>query len=143
MTRPYRNSPITDFVVTQRGYGVPAPPRGFGPEDDILRPDVSARPPRVGERHDAARHAAPADCRVQVETTAHEVRIEVTDDGRGTRGHPSADGGHGLIGMRERVVMYGAFFSAGKRSEGGFAVRARIPREPSSRAGGAAERRHE
>lgn len=85
----------------------------------------------------AARHAAPADCHVLVETTAHEVRIDVTDDGRGTRGGPPADGGHGLIGMRERVVMYGGSFRAEARSDGGFAVRARIPREASSRAGGA------
>ncbi|MFI6082002.1 sensor histidine kinase [Streptomyces sp. NPDC051217] len=89
----------------------------------------------------AARHAAPAHCQVLVETTAHEVRIDVTDDGRATRGGPMppcppAGGGHGLIGMRERVAMYGGAFSAGARTDGGFAVSARIPREPSPRPGG-------
>ncbi|GGK06880.1 hypothetical protein GCM10011583_43220 [Streptomyces camponoticapitis] len=89
----------------------------------------------------AARHAAPAHCRVLVETTAREVRIEVTDDGRAGRGGPvppgpTPGGGHGLIGMRERVAVYGGAFSAGARTDGGFAVSARIPREPSPRPGG-------
>ncbi|WP_433236775.1 sensor histidine kinase [Streptosporangium sp. CA-135522] len=72
------------------------------------------------------RHAAPARCRVVVEADGEEVRVEVTDDGPGHRVLPGQPG-HGLLGMRERAVMYGGTFSAGRRPEGGFGVSARLP----------------
>ncbi|MEV0645005.1 sensor histidine kinase [Phytomonospora sp. NPDC050363] len=76
------------------------------------------------------KHAAPADCRVVVTGREGEVRIEVTDDGPGHRALPerfSDEPGHGLAGMRERVMMYDGVFEAGRRPGGGFAVSARIP----------------
>ncbi|MFI0483609.1 sensor histidine kinase [Actinomadura sp. 9N215] len=75
------------------------------------------------------KHAAPARCRVRVEAHGLRVRIDVTDDGPGVRVLPGGDG-HGLIGMRERVTMYGGDFTAGPRPEGGFAVSAAFPYEP-------------
>ena len=90
-----------------------------------------------------AKHAAPTGCRVAVEATGNEVLIQVTDDGPGTETlaprprDGSGPSGHGLIGMRERVLMYGGTFSAGPRPEGGFQVTARIPFEPGRRATGA------
>ncbi|TDB75733.1 sensor histidine kinase [Micromonospora sp. KC723] len=71
------------------------------------------------------RHAAPARCRVTVTVESGEVRIEVTDDGR--RGSRARSGGHGLIGMRERVGMYRGELSAGPCPEGGFRVAGRLP----------------
>ncbi|MFI0454104.1 sensor histidine kinase [Actinomadura sp. 6N118] len=82
------------------------------------------------------KHAAPARCQVSVWADEHEVRITVTDDGPGTRVLPRVPGlgeGHGLIGMRERVMMYGGDFSAGPRPEGGFGVSARLPYNPTER----------
>lgn len=73
------------------------------------------------------KHAAPARSRVTVDADEREVRIEITDDGPGVRTLPSTAGGHGLIGMRERVMMYDGVFTAGPRAEGGFAVTARLP----------------
>ncbi|KAB2347037.1 hypothetical protein F8566_21625 [Actinomadura rudentiformis] len=82
------------------------------------------------------KHAAPARCQVSVWADEHEVRITVTDDGPGTRVLPRGPGpgeGHGLIGMRERVMMYGGDFSAGPRPEGGFGVSARLPYNPTEK----------
>ncbi|WP_433324333.1 sensor histidine kinase [Spirillospora sp. CA-294931] len=75
------------------------------------------------------KHAAPAHCRVLIESGRDEVNVQVTDDGPGTRVLPGETGGHGLIGMRERVMMYGGDFAAGPRAQGGFAVSARLPYE--------------
>ncbi|MFV2175433.1 histidine kinase [Actinomadura sp. LOL_016] len=76
------------------------------------------------------KHAAPARCRVRVDAGGGRVGIEVTDDGPGVRVLPGGPGeGHGIIGMRERVMMYGGEFGAGPRPEGGFAVTARFPYE--------------
>jgi signal transduction histidine kinase len=56
------------------------------------------------------------------------VHIEVTDDGRGDRQSPRRrGGGQGLIGMRERVTMYGGSLATGARPDGGFRVAAAIP----------------
>ncbi|WP_207939220.1 sensor histidine kinase [Actinomadura darangshiensis] len=74
------------------------------------------------------KHAAPARCRVRVKASGLHLRIDVTDDGPGVRVLPGGDG-HGLIGMRERVMMYGGDFTAGPRPEGGFAVSAAFPYE--------------
>ncbi|ANZ42079.1 hypothetical protein BBK82_45270 [Lentzea guizhouensis] len=70
------------------------------------------------------KHAAPASCTVLVDVTPEAVVIDVADDGPGVR---ELGTGHGLIGMRERVAVYGGTFSAGQRSEGGFRVHAELP----------------
>ncbi|WP_285780413.1 sensor histidine kinase [Microtetraspora sp. NBRC 13810] len=78
------------------------------------------------------KHAAPARCRVEVEADGRQVRIEVTDDGPGRRTSPAQTAGHGLIGMRERVMMYGGAFEAGPAPGTGFRVLARLPYEAAS-----------
>ncbi|MFG3441755.1 sensor histidine kinase [Nonomuraea sp. NPDC047897] len=55
-----------------------------------------------------------------------DLVVRVTDDGRGASAPRSPDG-HGLIGMRERVAMYGGAVSAEPRRGGGFEVLARLP----------------
>ncbi|KJK43186.1 hypothetical protein UK23_34395 [Lentzea aerocolonigenes] len=70
------------------------------------------------------KHAAPASCTAVVSVTPESVRVEVTDDGPGVR---ELGEGHGLIGMRERVAVYGGTFSAGPGPDGGFRVVAELP----------------
>jgi signal transduction histidine kinase len=74
-----------------------------------------------------AKHAAPAKCRVSVVAYKGEVRIEVIDDGPGHRAPLDDVSGHGLIGMRERVMMYGGVFEASDLPERGFRVAAQLP----------------
>ncbi len=70
------------------------------------------------------RHAAPARCAVTVAVAAEAVRVEVTNDG--PQAEPGACG-HGLIGMRERVAVYGGTFEAGPGPAGGWRVSAVLP----------------
>jgi signal transduction histidine kinase len=73
----------------------------------------------------ALRHAGPAHARVVLRYLDGELEVIVEDDGRGGPAEPGA--GHGLIGMRERVAMFGGTLETGARPGGGFAVRATIP----------------
>jgi signal transduction histidine kinase len=70
-------------------------------------------------------HAGPASARVLVRYRRDDLELEITDDGPGT-GDGSAPG-YGLIGMRERVSVYGGELSAGRRPEGGYALLVRLP----------------
>jgi signal transduction histidine kinase len=70
------------------------------------------------------RHAAATRACVRLGYRPDGLRIEVTDDGRGPGGGRP---GHGLIGMRERVALYGGTFDAGAGPDGGFRVLAVLP----------------
>ncbi len=97
---------------------------------DRLPPGVSESAFRVAQEAltNAVKHAPGASVVVTVGGGHGEVDVEVTDDGpRGHGGAPAAGGGHGLLGMRERVSLFGGTFSAGPRPGGGFAVHARFP----------------
>ncbi|MEO3871906.1 histidine kinase [Nonomuraea sp. B12E4] len=63
---------------------------------------------------------------VEVDYGGPELVVRVTDDGRGAAAPKSLDG-HGLIGMRERVGMFGGTLAAGPGQGGGFEVLARLP----------------
>jgi signal transduction histidine kinase len=77
----------------------------------------------------AAKHAGAARAWVVVRYEQRTVELEIGDDGGGPNGtRPARNGGHGLIGMRERAALYGGTLDAGGRPGGGFAVRARLPR---------------
>ena len=77
----------------------------------------------------ASKHAGEAHATVVVRYAASAVEVEVADDGAGP-GAPGETGdgaGHGLIGMRERVALYGGTLDVGRRPSGGFLVHARLP----------------
>jgi signal transduction histidine kinase len=73
-------------------------------------------------RHADARHAA-----VDVAFGAGSLVVTVDDDGRGPLVDGAAPGGHGLVGMRERLAMLGGDLATGPAPGGGFRVRARLP----------------
>ena len=78
------------------------------------------------------RHAAGACATVHVAFEAAELVVEVENPLRA--GQPATGaGGHGLLGMRERVSLYGGTFEAGPRPDGTFKVSARIPYEAEER----------
>ena len=76
----------------------------------------------------ALKYAGPARAWVVVRYGAGDLELEVANDGADSA--VQADGGgHGLVGMRERVAVYGGELESGPRPGGGFAVRARLPIE--------------
>jgi signal transduction histidine kinase len=73
----------------------------------------------------ALKHARATTVDVAVRYRGDEVEIEVRDDGSGDSG---ADGlGHGLVGIGERVKLYGGEMTAGPASGGGFVLSTRLP----------------
>ena len=73
----------------------------------------------------ALKHADASRADVTVRYSPDELQIEVRDNGRGGS---SGDGqGHGLVGVRERVKIYGGEMTAGAANGGGFVLNARLP----------------
>ena len=72
------------------------------------------------------KHAGPARATLTIGYEPGTLRLDVVDDGRGVNGR-ALPGGHGLLGMRERVGVYGGSFEAGPRTGGGFEVSVRLP----------------
>jgi len=73
----------------------------------------------------ALKHAHASHADVTIHYTPDEVQIEVRDNGHGpvtSNGH-----GHGLIGIRERVKLYGGELTTGTAHDGGFILSTRLP----------------
>ena len=75
------------------------------------------------------KHASASHAVVRVGYRPDAIELEVLDDGHGPlgAGNGGTGTGQGLIGMRERASLYGGVVEARPRTEGGFAVRARLP----------------
>jgi signal transduction histidine kinase len=74
------------------------------------------------------KHAGPAASRVLIGYGPGELLVRVADDGAGAAAPEAPERtGHGLLGMRERVSLYGGHLDAGPGPGGGFEVVARIP----------------
>jgi len=121
---------LPDLIEASRRIGIPV-------TLDVADP-AAQRPPLLVD-HAAYRfvresltnvhkHAPGARTHVRVEQTPHVLRLSV----RNARGRPVTDaplpaGGHGLLGLAERVRLVGGEFSAGPTTDGGFEVTADIP----------------
>jgi signal transduction histidine kinase len=92
----------------------------------------------------AIKHAGPTSARVAVRFTNGLIELDVSDTGRAAPLEHCQDGsGHGLLGMTERVALYGGQLRAGPRPDGGFGVTARIPLDGTTTVAARAERSRE
>jgi signal transduction histidine kinase len=73
----------------------------------------------------ALKHAGPARAHVILRYSAHDLELEIRDNGPGTAN--GGGSGYGLEGIRERVAVYGGELESRRRPEGGYALRARLP----------------
>jgi signal transduction histidine kinase len=95
---------------------------------DALPPGVDLAGYRIVQEAltNALKHAGDARATVRVVYGPDSLELEIADDGAGASA-PAPSGGHGLVGMRERVALYGGRFEASRRAAGGFAVRVALP----------------
>jgi signal transduction histidine kinase len=122
-------SALDELARQVREAGLPVNVRVEG-EPRPLPPGIDLSAYRIVQEGltNALKHAGPATAEVVVRYGPRELELVVRDDGRG-RGPSANGGGHGLLGMRERVALYGGDLTAGPRPEGGFALAARLPLE--------------
>jgi signal transduction histidine kinase len=119
---------VDDLVAQVRDAGMPVELRVEG-ERRPLPAGVDLSAYRIVQEAltNALKHAGPARARVTVRYGREELDIEIADDGA-ARAQTNGDaGGHGLVGMRERVLLFGGDLDAGHGRGGGYTVRARLP----------------
>jgi signal transduction histidine kinase len=99
----------------------------LGGERAELSPGVDLAAYRIVQEGltNALRHAQATRATVDVRYGDGELEVAVEDDGVGPVAE--ADGGHGLVGIRERVALYSGTLSAGAGASGGFRLAARLP----------------
>jgi signal transduction histidine kinase len=73
------------------------------------------------------KHAGAVRTEVHLRWGEDELELEILDRGGSGTARNGSGGGHGLVGMAERVRLYGGELEAGPRPAGGFRVRARLP----------------
>ena len=116
-----------DALVEQaREAGLPVELRVEG-DAGSLPPGVDLTAYRIVQEAltNVRKHAGGAHASVVVRRRDDGIELEITDDGPGSDKNDGT--GQGLIGMRERVALYGGVFESGKREDGGYLVRARLP----------------
>ena len=123
---------VSALVTRARQAGLPATLRVEG-EPVELGPGAAMAAYRLVQEAltNALKHAGSSTTEVTLSHRHDGVTIEVIDEGDG---YPPANGdvaggGHGLVGMRERMNLYGGEVEAGPREGGGFCVRAHLPRQ--------------
>ncbi|WP_324652150.1 sensor histidine kinase [Georgenia sp. H159] len=125
---------LPDLVAGAREAGLEVAYQVLG-EPVPLRPLASLNLYRIAQEAltNVRKHAgtgARADVRLRY--LADAVELEVADDGAGRHrrlGRRAEHGGLGIVGMRERVTADGGTLHTGPLREGGFLVRARVPRD--------------
>jgi signal transduction histidine kinase len=118
---------LTALVSQVREAGLPVELRVVG-EPRELPAGIELSAYRIVQEAltNALKHAGEARAEVHVRYGPDSLELEIVDDGT-TAAAERPSGGHGLVGMRERVALYGGRLDAGRRSGGGFAVRVLLP----------------
>ena len=117
---------LEQLVANVREAGLPVDVRIEGTPAALPPPlDLSAFRIVQEALTNALKHAGPARAEVTLRYEGPTLQLEVRDDG--AAGAKGGGSGHGLIGMRERVAMFGGELEAGRHTDGGFSVRARLP----------------
>jgi signal transduction histidine kinase len=124
---------LDDLIEDIRSAGVPVELVEDG-ERPSLSPGLDLVVYRVIQEAltNVRKHAGAVPTEVRLRYRPREIELAVVNDGGASGVAPStngAGGGHGLIGMRERVLLFGGRFDAGARDGGGFRVHARLPIE--------------
>jgi signal transduction histidine kinase len=73
------------------------------------------------------KHARARQVQIRIVYRPHDLVLMIRDDGVGKRAASTGTSGHGLIGMRERVSLFGGKLRSGAPPNGGFVVAARLP----------------
>lgn len=122
---------LGDLVTQCRGAGLDVRVEEHGqPRPLAAGADLSAFRIVQEALTNTLKHAGPARASVVVEWSDDCVALEVLDDGRGASTGLGSNGegsGHGIMGMRERVELFGGALETGPRPGGGFRVRASLP----------------
>ena len=118
---------LTTLIAQVREAGLPVDLRVEG-ERRALPVGIELSAYRIVQEAltNALKHAGGAHAIVNVRYGTDSLELEIIDDGHGAPA-PVSSGGHGLVGMRERVALYGGRLDAGRRPSGGFAVRVLLP----------------
>jgi signal transduction histidine kinase len=119
---------LDDLVASARTAGLPVRLTVSGrPRELPSTVDVTAYRVVQESLTNVLKHAIdPSRVHVVVRWGGDDLAVEIDDDGR--RPAPAATtGGHGLIGMRERLALFGGELSAGPEPAGGWRVRALVP----------------
>lgn len=117
---------LSKLVDQMRAAGLPVDLRIEGkPRPLPLGVDLSMYRIAQEALTNARKHSVQARALVVLHYGGDSIELSVENDGKPSEeGHR---GGHGLIGMRERVAVFGGTLEAGPRPAGGFRVRARLP----------------
>lgn len=120
---------LDELVAQVRGAGLDVALTVTGePADLPAAMDVSAYRVTQEALTNVLRHARAGRAEVHVSYAAQEVTLTVTDDGTAAPPGPATGGGgHGLIGMRERVGVFGGRLHTGPQEGGGWRVAATFP----------------
>jgi signal transduction histidine kinase len=120
-------SEIADLAEQVRSGGLEVTLRIEG-EPRPLSPGLELAAYRIVQESltNVVKHSGAQRADVRVRYGDDALELSILDDGDGPR-TPADPGGHGLVGMRERVALYGGTLSAGPREGRGFAVEARLP----------------